>query len=109
MVTIRLIAPRMDDQPTNHTPIKNMSTPIGPRTEQAYYACLRKNTFLENIAVLEDGNRIRLRALSAPSSVLIAAGIVIWIAVAVGIVVAFRFLVDWNRKYRELWLDRERQ
>jgi glycerol-3-phosphate acyltransferase PlsY len=31
-----------------------------------------------------------------------------WIAVAVGIVLAFRFLIDWNRKYRELWLDRER-
>lgn len=30
-----------------------------------------------------------------------------WIAVAVGIVLAFRFLIDWNRKYRELWLDRE--
>lgn len=31
-----------------------------------------------------------------------------WIAVAVGIVIAFRFLIDWNRQYRELWLDRER-
>jgi glycerol-3-phosphate acyltransferase PlsY len=30
-----------------------------------------------------------------------------WIAVAVGIVIAFRFLIDWNRRYRELWLDRE--
>jgi hypothetical protein len=34
-------------------------------------------------------------------------GIEFWIAVAVGVVIAFRFLVDWNRKYRELWLDRE--
>ena len=24
-----------------------------------------------------------------------------------GIVIAARFLIDWNRKYRELWLDRE--
>jgi glycerol-3-phosphate acyltransferase PlsY len=31
-----------------------------------------------------------------------------WVAVAVGIVIAMRFLIDWNRKYRELWLDRER-
>jgi glycerol-3-phosphate acyltransferase PlsY len=31
-----------------------------------------------------------------------------WIAIAVGSVIAFRFLIDWNRKYRELWLDREK-
>lgn len=30
-----------------------------------------------------------------------------WCAIAVGIVIAFRFLIDWNRQYRELWLDRE--
>jgi glycerol-3-phosphate acyltransferase PlsY len=30
-----------------------------------------------------------------------------WIAIAVGVVIAFRFLIDWNRQYRELWLDRE--
>jgi acyl phosphate:glycerol-3-phosphate acyltransferase len=30
-----------------------------------------------------------------------------WIAIAVGAVIAFRFLIDWNRQYRELWLDRE--
>jgi hypothetical protein len=24
-------------------------------------------------------------------------------------VIAFRFLIDWNRKYRELWLDREKK
>jgi cell division protein FtsW (lipid II flippase) len=34
-------------------------------------------------------------------------GPVLWIGVAVGVVIAFRFLIDWNRKYRELWLDRE--
>ncbi len=32
--------------------------------------------------------------------------IAFWIALAVGIVIALRFLIDWNRKYRELWLDR---
>lgn len=34
-------------------------------------------------------------------------GIAFWIAIAVGVVLAFRFLIDWNRQYRELWLDRE--
>jgi glycerol-3-phosphate acyltransferase PlsY len=32
----------------------------------------------------------------------------LWIALAGGLVIAFRFLTDWNRKYRELWLDREK-
>ena len=35
-------------------------------------------------------------------------GIELWIAVACGLVMAYRFLIDWNRKYRELWLDREK-
>jgi acyl phosphate:glycerol-3-phosphate acyltransferase len=30
-----------------------------------------------------------------------------WIAIAGGLVIAYRFLIDWNRQYRELWLDRE--
>lgn len=34
-------------------------------------------------------------------------GVEFWIALAAGLVIAFRFLIDWNRKYRELWLDRE--
>ena len=36
-------------------------------------------------------------------------GPVLWIAAAVGVAIAFRFLIDWNRKYRELWLDREKK
>jgi len=36
-------------------------------------------------------------------------GIEIWVALACGIVIAIRFLIDWNRQYRELWLDREKQ
>jgi len=36
-------------------------------------------------------------------------GPVLWIGAAVGVVIAFRFLIDWNRKYRELWLDREKK
>lgn len=35
-------------------------------------------------------------------------GLEIWIALACGLVLAYRFLIDWNRKYRELWLDREK-
>lgn len=35
-------------------------------------------------------------------------GIEFWIAVAVGMVIAYRFLLDWNRQYRELWLDRDK-
>jgi glycerol-3-phosphate acyltransferase PlsY len=34
-------------------------------------------------------------------------GQVIWTAILVGLVIAFRFLINWNRKYRELWLDRD--
>ena len=35
-------------------------------------------------------------------------GMEFWIALACGSVIAYRFLIDWNRKYRELWLDREK-
>jgi glycerol-3-phosphate acyltransferase PlsY len=35
-------------------------------------------------------------------------GISFWVAVGAGSVIALRFLIDWNRKYRELWLDREK-
>ena len=35
-------------------------------------------------------------------------GMEFWIALACGLVIAYRFLIDWNRKYRELWLDREK-
>lgn len=31
-----------------------------------------------------------------------------WIALAGGLIIAYRFLMDWNRNYRELWLDREK-
>ncbi len=31
-----------------------------------------------------------------------------YVAVLAGLVVASRFLIDWKRRYRELWLDRER-
>lgn len=31
-----------------------------------------------------------------------------WVGILGGLVIALRFLIDWNRKYRELWLDREK-
>ncbi|NWF63484.1 MAG: glycerol-3-phosphate acyltransferase [Chloroflexi bacterium] len=31
------------------------------------------------------------------------------VAFGAGLVIAVRFLIDWNRKYRELWLDREKK
>jgi glycerol-3-phosphate acyltransferase PlsY len=36
-------------------------------------------------------------------------GLEFWAAIAGGLVIAYRFLIDWNRKYRELWLDREKR
>ncbi|MBT3392005.1 MAG: glycerol-3-phosphate acyltransferase [Chloroflexi bacterium] len=33
--------------------------------------------------------------------------VVIWIGATTGLVIALRFFEDWNRQYRELWLDRE--
>jgi glycerol-3-phosphate acyltransferase PlsY len=36
-------------------------------------------------------------------------GAELWVAAATGLVVAVRFTIDWNRKYRELWLDREKK
>ena len=36
-------------------------------------------------------------------------GTELWVSVATGLVTAVRFTIDWNRKYRELWLDREKK
>jgi glycerol-3-phosphate acyltransferase PlsY len=35
-------------------------------------------------------------------------GDIIWVSSATGLVIALRFTIDWNREYRELWLDREK-
>ena len=35
-------------------------------------------------------------------------GIEFGIAVAAGLVIAYRFLIDWNRRYHELWLDHKK-
>jgi glycerol-3-phosphate acyltransferase PlsY len=36
-------------------------------------------------------------------------GTAFWVGIGDGLVIAFRFLIDWNRHYRELWLDREKK
>ena len=36
-------------------------------------------------------------------------GQVIWVAIVVGIIITLRFTIDWNREYKELWLDREKK
>jgi glycerol-3-phosphate acyltransferase PlsY len=36
-------------------------------------------------------------------------GPVIWIAIVVGIIITLRFTIDWNREYKELWLDRDKE
>jgi acyl phosphate:glycerol-3-phosphate acyltransferase len=35
-------------------------------------------------------------------------GLEFWTAIVGGLIIGYRFLIDWNRKYRELWLDREK-
>ena len=35
-------------------------------------------------------------------------GIELWTAAAAGVVIACRFLMDWNRRYQDLWLDRKK-
>ena len=35
-------------------------------------------------------------------------GVELWVMAATGLVVALRFSINWNREYRELWLDREK-
>jgi glycerol-3-phosphate acyltransferase PlsY len=34
-------------------------------------------------------------------------GMILWVGMTIGLVISIRFLSDWKRKYRELWLDRE--
>lgn len=34
-------------------------------------------------------------------------GLLLWMTGVLGLIIAGRFLIDWRREYRELWLDRE--
>lgn len=62
------------------------------------------------VLILKHGARGSvIAALVAPPLIWIIGlrGDVIWVGVAVALVIALRFYTeDWNRKYRELWLDR---
>ena len=63
------------------------------------------------VLIIRHGARASVAAglLTAPALWLFGLhGVVFWVAIGTGLVIAFRFLIDWNRKYRELWLDRQK-
>ena len=69
-------------------------------------------TLLLFVLVIRHSARASLFAGLAAPFALWAAGLrgdVLWLAALSGLVIAIRFTVDWNRKYRELWLDREKK
>ena len=64
------------------------------------------------VLTIKHGARASVAAgiLAAPAMWLLGLrGTVIWLGIAIGLVIAVRFLIDWNRQYRELWLDREKK
>ena len=70
---------------------------------------LALGTLIFFVLVLHHGARGSVVTGLVVPLVLWAAGLrgtELWVAVAAGLVVAVRFTIDWNRKYRELWLDR---
>jgi glycerol-3-phosphate acyltransferase PlsY len=34
---------------------------------------------------------------------------ILFVAIGTGLIIAIRFTIDWNREYRELWLDRDKE
>ena len=63
------------------------------------------------VLIIRHGARASVAAgiLTAPVLWLLGLrGMVFWVAAGVGLVIAIRFLIDWNRKYHELWLDRQK-
>jgi len=63
------------------------------------------------VLVLRHGARASVAAgiLLTPAMWLVGLrGMVLWAGICAGAVIAFRFLIDWNRQYREVWLDREK-
>jgi len=76
-----------------------------------FSAILALGLLLAILLILRHGARASVLAgvLVAPLFWLLhLRGMEMWIALACGLVIAYRFLIDWNRKYRELWLDREK-
>jgi acyl phosphate:glycerol-3-phosphate acyltransferase len=75
----------------------------------AWVICL--GVLIASLLILRHGARATVFAAVIGVPVLLLfgfRGVIIWIGIVVALVVAFRFLIDWNRQYRELWLDREK-
>lgn len=69
-------------------------------------------TLLFFVLILHHGARGSLVTGLFVPFVLFFAGLrgdILWLAAFSGLVIAIRFTIDWNRKYRELWLDREKK
>ncbi len=76
----------------------------------AFFICLGLLILL--VLVIRHSARASVAAgiLAAPALWLFnIRDIAFWLTVGTGLVIAVRFLIDWNRKYRELWLDRENE
>lgn len=78
----------------------------------AYFGLIGLGILIFVVLVIKHSARaaVIVGLLLAPIYYLIGgSGQIIWVTALVGIVIALRFTNDWNRQYRELWLDRENQ
>ena len=76
----------------------------------AYFGLIGLGILIFVVLIIKHSARaaVIVGLLLAPIYYLIGgSGQIIWVAAIVGIVIALRFTSDWNRQYRELWLDRE--
>jgi hypothetical protein len=81
------------------------SRSIGSHSSWDWVCCLLLTLTIRHSARASVFTGILIRRYSGSST---CAVFEFWIALAGGLVIAYRFLIDWNRKYRELWLDREK-
>jgi acyl phosphate:glycerol-3-phosphate acyltransferase len=75
----------------------------------AFLICLA--TLILFVLIIRHSARATVFAAIAMAPILWAfqiRDVTFWVAVLGGFVIALRFLIDWNRTYRELWLDREK-
>lgn len=64
------------------------------------------------LLIIRHGARASIfAAIAAPPALwlLNIRDVAFWATLFGGVIIAIRFLIDWNRKYRELWLDREKK
>jgi glycerol-3-phosphate acyltransferase PlsY len=76
----------------------------------AFFTCAA--LLIVSLLVIRHGARASTLAgwLAAPSLWLLnIRDVSFTMALLCGVIIALRFLIDWNRKYRELWLDREKK